>query len=582
MVAAPTSVVADGSTTSTVTVTLADANGNLLSASGGTVVLSSTGSATIGAVTDNGNGTYTATVTNTVAESVTISGTLDGANITDTATITFKDLTAPILLSSTPSDNSSNIELDQNIILNFSEDVVAGSGNIELYEDNGLLVESFIVSSSIISGSKVTLNPTTNFQYNFSYYLRITDASFKDAAGNYYTGITDNTGLNFTTRAKSLKEKFAEVQDDITTNIEAHNTKRISEFVNRTKTTVNSARDRFISNRVVNSRSNFFDQKSKDSPSSGINEEFIATKSYGLASATSYAKDNESSFDLRASNLATIANGQIHGVRHYKDETTRYTEIQVSYSKSEDSAEAGSTSNQIIYEQEKSDDFTVGRFIGTSLSKYSNIDTTTSGLEADLKSVSLQLGSYFVHNISDSITIDGYIAGSLLTNKMEVNTNSIRTVSNYMSRMGATGLAATGSLPFDSWEFRPTFAIDYNTISTKDAKFEVTSEAEEPTTELIAPTDMTQLSFIFSPDFRKSFDFNKVYWSQDSILSFEPQVTCQHVQKGSIEKHCGQGAVLSINLKNKITMKTLFFNFGVDRIADETTYSANALYRAEF
>ena len=582
MVAAPTSVVADGSTTSTVTVTLADANGNLLSASGGTVVLSSTGSATIGAVTDNGNGTYTATVTNTVAESVTISGTLDGANITDTATITFKDLIAPTLLSSTPSDNSSNIELDQNIVLNFSEDIVAGSGNIELYEDNGLLVESFIVSSSIISGSKVTLNPTTNFQYNFSYYLHITDASFKDAAGNYYTGITDNTGLNFTTRAKSLKEKFAEVQDDITTNIEAHNTKRISEFVNRTKTTVNSARDRFISNRVVNSRSNLFDQKSKDSPSSGINEEFIATKSYGLASVTSYAKDNGSSFDLRASNLATIANGQIHGVRHYKDETTRYTEIQVSYSKSENSAEAGSTSNQIIYEQEKSDDFTVGRFIGTSLSKYSNIDTTTSGLEADLKSVSLQLGSYFVRNISDSITIDGYIAGSLLTNKMEVNTNSIRTVSNYMSRMGATGLAATGSLPFDSWEFRPTFAIDYNTISTQDAAFKVTSEAEEPTTELIAPSDMTQLSFIFSPDFRKSFNFNKVYWSQDSILSFEPQVTCQHVQKGSIEKHCGQGAVLSINLENKITMKTLFFNFGVDRIADETTYSANALYRAEF
>ena len=89
LVAAPTSVVADGSTTSSVTVTLADASGNLLTASGGTVALSSTGSATIGAVTDNGDGTYTATVTNTVAESVTISGTLDGAAITDTATVTF-------------------------------------------------------------------------------------------------------------------------------------------------------------------------------------------------------------------------------------------------------------------------------------------------------------------------------------------------------------------------------------------------------------------------------------------------------------------------------------------------------------
>ena len=59
---------ANGSTTSSMTVRLADANGNLLSASGGTVALSSTGSATVSAVTDNANGTYTATVTNTVAE----------------------------------------------------------------------------------------------------------------------------------------------------------------------------------------------------------------------------------------------------------------------------------------------------------------------------------------------------------------------------------------------------------------------------------------------------------------------------------------------------------------------------------
>ena len=91
LVAAPTSVVADGSTTSSVTVTLEQMlGGNLLTASGGTVALSSTGSATIGAVTDNGDGTYTATVTNTVAESVTISGTLDGVSITDTSTVTLQ------------------------------------------------------------------------------------------------------------------------------------------------------------------------------------------------------------------------------------------------------------------------------------------------------------------------------------------------------------------------------------------------------------------------------------------------------------------------------------------------------------
>jgi len=80
-----------GVSTSTVTVQLADADGVLLKTSGGTVALTSTGSATLtdDGVIDNEDGTYTATVTNTVQENVTISGTLDGVAITSTTDITF-------------------------------------------------------------------------------------------------------------------------------------------------------------------------------------------------------------------------------------------------------------------------------------------------------------------------------------------------------------------------------------------------------------------------------------------------------------------------------------------------------------
>ena len=88
-IVATSPVVADGMATSTITVTLADTDGNRMTTSGGTVSLAATGSATVSSVTDNGNGTYTATVTNTAAETVTISGTLGSAAITDTADIVF-------------------------------------------------------------------------------------------------------------------------------------------------------------------------------------------------------------------------------------------------------------------------------------------------------------------------------------------------------------------------------------------------------------------------------------------------------------------------------------------------------------
>jgi adhesin/invasin len=73
--------------TATITVTLKDANSNNLTTSGGTVALA-TNLGTLSAVTNNNNGTYTATFTATTAGAATISATLNGAALTSTAAIT--------------------------------------------------------------------------------------------------------------------------------------------------------------------------------------------------------------------------------------------------------------------------------------------------------------------------------------------------------------------------------------------------------------------------------------------------------------------------------------------------------------
>lgn len=60
---APPTVVADGTSTSTVTVTLIDVEGMAVTAGGDTVALSQAGVGSLSTVTDNGDGTYSATVT---------------------------------------------------------------------------------------------------------------------------------------------------------------------------------------------------------------------------------------------------------------------------------------------------------------------------------------------------------------------------------------------------------------------------------------------------------------------------------------------------------------------------------------
>ena len=88
--AAPTSIPNDGTTTSTITVQLRDAQLiNLISGSDTVVLFTDLG--TLSGVTDNGDGTYTATLTSSTTGTATISGTVNGYWLVDTATV---DITA--------------------------------------------------------------------------------------------------------------------------------------------------------------------------------------------------------------------------------------------------------------------------------------------------------------------------------------------------------------------------------------------------------------------------------------------------------------------------------------------------------
>jgi adhesin/invasin len=88
--AIPISIAADGVSTSTITVQLVDANGNNLTQGGDTVTLSTTLGTLSSPVNDNGDGTYTATLTSVITVgTATITGIVNGAGIVDTATVDF-------------------------------------------------------------------------------------------------------------------------------------------------------------------------------------------------------------------------------------------------------------------------------------------------------------------------------------------------------------------------------------------------------------------------------------------------------------------------------------------------------------
>jgi adhesin/invasin len=179
--ASPTSIVANGISTSTITVRLRDAEGNLLTTGGATIVLAaSTG--TIGVVTDNNNGTYTATYTSPVLTSgspAVISGTLNGSAILDTAqialisgpangansTMTASPNTIPANGTSTSTITVTLRDVNGNLVLSGGNTVLLNTnlGSLGSVTNNGNGTYTAILTSSVTTGT-ATINGTVNGQ----------------------------------------------------------------------------------------------------------------------------------------------------------------------------------------------------------------------------------------------------------------------------------------------------------------------------------------------------------------------------------------------------------------------------------
>ena len=154
----PTSVVADGSTTSTITVSIKDSSGKELNAFGKTVVLT-TDFGTLSTVTDNGDGTYTATITSSSVGVATISGTVDGLAITDTATVTFTAI---------PSSNTAPVATPQSVTTPEDTAKVITLAGTDADGDSLTYTSVSTPSNGTLSGTAPNLTYTPNDDYTGS------------------------------------------------------------------------------------------------------------------------------------------------------------------------------------------------------------------------------------------------------------------------------------------------------------------------------------------------------------------------------------------------------------------------------
>ncbi len=176
--ASPATVEPDGASSATVTVQAKDQFGNSFSKGGETVVLS-TSHGTLSSVTDNADGTYTATLTATAEGTATITGTMNGTPMSDSATVEFDDTVAPTL-AVTASSTTLKLGETATITFTFSEEP-AGFADGDITTSGGTL-GAIAVDGGDARIYTATFTPGTDYEGTFD--VAVAAGSYTDAAGN--------------------------------------------------------------------------------------------------------------------------------------------------------------------------------------------------------------------------------------------------------------------------------------------------------------------------------------------------------------------------------------------------------------
>ena len=112
------------------------------------------------------------------------------------------DMANPTINTLSPSDNSTGVDRNTNLVMNFWEFVQKGSGSILIRKasDNSIAETIDVASPQVtVSNWTVTIDPSIILQGSTDYYVQIAAGAIKDSAGNNYAGIGDTTTWSFST-----------------------------------------------------------------------------------------------------------------------------------------------------------------------------------------------------------------------------------------------------------------------------------------------------------------------------------------------------------------------------------------------
>lgn len=191
---------------------------------------------------------------------------------------------------------------------------------------------------------------------------------------------------------------------------------------------------------------------------------------------------------------------------------------------------------RIARERMISDDVLLGFFLATTAT-HSDLTSTVDGKRTGY---GVSAGAYFVDQLSETLTWDGYLSVGAGRNNLDVTEGGDDITSDYDTKSVLMGIALTGSKEYDTFEVRPelNLSVGYTDIGDVDLDSLIPSVAE------VGSVTLGRISF--EPDFvfplvasARSFD--------ESTLIITPNIACEYLDSLTSDTDCGGGLAMEWN-----------------------------------
>lgn len=130
-------------------------------------------------------------------------GDESGEELIASLDVALATVNAPTVASLSPADNATNVAIDSNLTITFSQDVSTSTGNILIKKtSDDTTVETIDVAGASVvraSSTAFTISPSSDFDEQTGYYVIVPSTSFKNSSDAFFAGISATSTWNFIT-----------------------------------------------------------------------------------------------------------------------------------------------------------------------------------------------------------------------------------------------------------------------------------------------------------------------------------------------------------------------------------------------